>query len=353
MAYLTVRRTVMALFTCCAASSAMAGDNPANRYLDAYKAYTGATCPVAPDHIKNFIYFARDREAIHGHALLTNTRFLGAQIMYPWRALEPKKGVYDFSAIRADLDYLDQYHKKLFIQLQDESFNPAYKPVPDYLLAPEYSGGVMPRYGDGGSLDGWVARRWDPTIHARFAALLNALGKEFDGEIEGLNLQESAADVSEEKNPGFSAAFYAEGLAANMRALKAAFPKSTTMQYANFMPGEWLPWTDNGYLRGLYKLGEEIGVGLGAPDLMVLRKGQLNHAYAMMHENRFTVPLGIAVQDGNYIGQTNNTDVVDGHQNIVPMLYAFAAGFLHVDYIFWANQKPYFTEDVLPCLTDK
>ena len=40
-------------------------------------------------------------------------------------------------------------------------------------------------------------------------------------------------------------------------------------------------------------------------------------------------------------------------KNIVPLLYAFAAGFLRVDYIFWANQKPYFTDDVLPCLTGK
>ena len=89
-----------------------------------------------------------------------------------------------------------------------------------------------------------------------------------------------------------------------MLALKKAFPSSTTMIYANFIPGEWLPWNDKGYLRSIYQYGEEIGVGLGGPDLMVTRKGQLNHALAFMHEGQYTVPIGIAVQDGNYIGKT-------------------------------------------------
>ena len=131
--------------------------------------------------------------------------------------------------------------------------------------------------------------------------------------------------------------------------LKKAFPLSTTMQYANFMPGEWLPTDDKGYLRSIYRYGEKIGVGLGAPDLMVRRKGQLNHALAMMHENNYSVPLGIAVQDGNYIGQTGTTEIIDERKNIVPLLHAFAKDFLKVKYMFWVNQEPYFEQDVLPC----
>jgi len=85
---------------------------------------------------------------------------------------------------------------------------------------------------------------------------------------------------------------------------------------------------------------------------MVTRKGQLNHALAMMHETDFAVPLGIAVQDGNYIGETNSEEVVSERANLVPMLHAFAEDFLKVNYMFWVNQEPYFTEDVLPCLAD-
>jgi hypothetical protein len=134
-----------------------------------------------------------------------------------------------------------------------------------------------------------------------------------------------------------------------MLALKKAFPKSITMQYANFMPGEWLPGDDKGYLRSVYQYGQEIGVGLGGPDLMPMRKGQLNHTLAMMHEEKFTVPLGIAVQDGNYISETNNNNVVTARKNIVPLLHAFANDFLKVSYMFWVCQEPYFTEDVIPC----
>lgn len=85
---------------------------------------------------------------------------------------------------------------------------------------------------------------------------------------------------------------------------------------------------------------------------MIKRKGQLNHALAMMHENQYKVPLGIAIQDGNYIGLTNNMTVRKERDNMVPVLYSFANRFLNVDYMFWVNQAPYFEEDVLPCFSD-
>jgi hypothetical protein len=125
------------------------------------------------------------------------------------------------------------------------------------------------------------------------------------------------------------------------------------------MPGEWLPWEDKGYLRSIYQYGEEIGVGLGAPDLMVTKKGQLNHPLALMHEGSYTVPIGIAVQDGNYTGKTGTdagyTENKEGNsrKNIVPLLHAFAKDFLRVRYMFWVNQEPYFEEDVMPCFGDK
>ncbi|NUW74805.1 hypothetical protein HOP38_20115 [Vibrio mediterranei] len=322
-------------------------DNPVDRYANEYKNHISAKCPIPKDNIQHFVYFARDREAIHNHPLLNNTRFSGAQIMYSWAMLEPEKDQYDFSMIQADYDYLKAHGKKLFIQLQDATFDPRYKGVPSYLLSDEYDGGAVYQYTDDGEPEGWVAKRWDSKVRARFAKLLSALGKQFDGKVEGINLQETAIGV--EKDPSFTEASYVEGLKDNMRAMKHAFPTSTTMQYANFMVGEWLPWEDKGYLKSVYQYGQEIGVGLGAPDLMMRKRGQLNHALAMMHENNYTVPLGIAIQDGNYIGQTNNTDVVDKRQSLVPALHSFAQSFLHVNYMFWVNQEPYFEQDVLPC----
>ncbi|MEO5805750.1 hypothetical protein [Devosia sp.] len=341
---------MIVLGTAFAASPSLGWDNPADRYLNAYKKYVDATCPIGADDIKHFVYFSRDRESIHDHPLLNSERFVGAQIMYSWRNLEPAEGQYDFSEIQDDVDYLAAHGKKLFIQLQDGSFSPQYKPVPDYLLSAAYDGGAAAQFTDDGALDGWVAKRWNGRVQARFAALLKALGQQFDGTVEGINLQETAIGVSAATDPSFSPAGYAEAVKINMQALRTAFPKSTTMIYANFMPGEWLPFEDEGYLRSIYAFGEKIGVGLGGPDLMFKKKGQLNHALAMMHEGEFTAPLGIAVQDGNYVGETNSEEVVQDRTNLVPALHAFAEDFLKVNYMFWVDQKPYFQQDVLPCL---
>lgn len=310
--------------------------------------------------MKHFVYFARDRERIHDHPFLAIHRFEGAQIMYSWEQLEPRKGAYDFSIIQEDYNYLHQKNKKLFIQLQDATFNPEYKGVPAYLLSPEYGGGAIIQREDHGEPFGWVAKRWNVNVRERFALLLEALGKEFDGKIEGINLQETAIGVSHEADSTFSPELYVQSVKANMLALKKAFPASSTMQYANFMPGEWLPWEDKGFLQTIYQFGEEIGVGLGGPDLMVQRKAQLNHALKMMHEGKYTVPLGIAVQDGNYIGITgadvDYNEYIESapmeRENIVPLLHAFAKDFLRVTYMFWVDQDPYFTEDVIPCFVD-
>lgn len=324
--------------------------NPADKYLDAYKDYLHASCPLVQDNIKHFVYFARDRESLRNHPLLQHKRFSGAQIMYAWTELEPTKDHYDFSAIEEDYRYLKAKGKTLYVQLQDATFNSKYHAVPKYLRDEEYAGGETAQYDDANKQEGWVAKRWDTKVQLRFAKLLNELGKKFDGKIEGINLQESAIGVSSESDSSFTPEKYADALKTNMHALKKAFPQSITMQYANFMPGEWLPWEDKGYLKSIYQYGEKIGVGLGAPDLMVKRKGQLNHTIAMMHEHKYSVPLGIAVQDGNYIGLTGaETSDAEQHSNIVPLLHAFAKDFMRVNYMFWVNEKPYFEQQVLSC----
>jgi hypothetical protein len=325
--------------------------NPSEKYAEAYKLYLGATCPIKKDSIKHFVYFARNRESIINHPLLSHPMFEGAQIMYSWKNFEPQKGQYNFSILKHDYEYLKKFNKKLFIQIQDVTFDSKYKALPDYLLTYEYDGGAVPQYNDNGKPEGWVAKRWNKKVRERFALLLQAMGQEFDGKIEGINLQETAVGV---KDASFSEKEYLIGLKENMLSLKKAFQTSTTMIYANFMPGEWLPFDDKGYLRSIYKYGEQIGVGIGGPDLMVTRKGQLNHLITLLHEERYSVPIGIAIQDGNYVGKTGNestTIAVKNRKNIVPLLHAFAKDFLKVNYMFWINQPPYFEQDLLPCFS--
>ena len=51
------------------------------------------------------------------------------------------------------------------------------------------------------------------------------------------------------------------------------------------------------------------------------------------------------------VGQTGTTEIVSGERpNLVPLLHAFARDFLEVDYMFWVDQEPYFTDDLLGCL---
>jgi len=305
--------------------------------------------------IHHFAWFGGDRENIHTDTLFLNTPALeGAQILYPWRLLERGKGNYEFSAIRSDLAFLKSKRKKLWIQLQDVSFSTKRVLVPQYLLNdPAYHGGVAKTYQIRGFSDsvvkesGWVARRWDPAVQERFAALLTALGKEFDGEIEGINLPETALEYGSTGKyfpPGYTNDIYRAAIKTNLTALKKAFPKSIVMQYANFMPGEWRPTEDKGYLRSLYEAARALNVGVGGPDLLPFRRGQLKSSYPLIRESAGIVPVGIAVQDGNY----DDVDPATGRRITVPALIAFATEYLEVDYIFWCTQEPFYSEELMP-----
>ena len=305
----------------------------------------------------HFVFFARDRELLPNHAFLPYKRFDGAQITYSWKQLEPREDEYDFSEIDADLKILSAHNKKLWIQLQDATFSPTRQAVPPYIMkGAAYNGGANPQYNDEDKVDGWVARRWDPAVQARFHKLFIILAERYDGVIVGINLQESAIGITEEgvaKAPGFSNLGYRDGLKQNMLALKKAFKKSVPMQYVNFMPGESLPDVDKGLMKSLFDYGEEIGVAIGAPDLMPKRPYQQAHAYKFMREKKKAgkLTIGIAIQDGNYRGTTGaSAEAGPGETwpDIVPELANYAKETLGASYVFWSIQEPYFSKNVIP-----
>lgn len=280
----------------------------------------------------------------------------GAQLKYTWRELEPGEGTYDFSAMHRDLMFLNAKGKRLFIQLQDSSFDPNIVNVPRYLLKdPRYNGGADKQYNipedDEGRArpEGWVARRWDPAVREPFHKLLFALGKEFDGKIAGINLAETSVSFGESGRlfpKGFSTEVYRDAIVTNMTVFKRAFPKSVTMQYANFMPGEWLPEIDRAYLRSVYQRAKELKVGVGGPDLLPYKPGQMKHCYPLIRECAGSIPTGIAVQWGNYEHKNPKT----GRQVTIPELLAFATEYLKADYVFWCTQEPFYSEKVIPFL---
>ena len=303
---------------------------------------------------RNFVFFNVERDRISDASFLETDAIVGAQLKYTWRELEPSRDRYELRALLEDLQFLEEHGKRLFVQLQDVSFDERIN-VPDYLIDPEFGGGVARKYefeGDDESkprFDGWVARRWDPAVIARFKMLLQVLGKELDGKIEGLNLAETAIGFGNTGGlhpKGYTFESYAEGVKAIMTAAHEAFPRSQVIQYANFMPGEWLPWNDKGYLRGVYEHADRIGVGVGGPDLLPHRTGQQNHSYKLIAARGSSVVAALAVQSGNL----EDKDPGTGELVTVAQLHRFARDFLRLDYVFWGTQEPYYSSQVLPYL---
>lgn len=68
--------------------------------------------------------------------------------------------------------------------------------------------------------------------------------------------------------PGFSFKSYSNALIENFAIVKNAFPKSTIMVYANFMPGGFLPYQDSDYLKAIYNFAWKNNIGVGGPDLL-------------------------------------------------------------------------------------
>ena len=309
---------------------------------------------ASPQRVHHYVYFNVQRARITEPWFVASTSFDGAQLKYRWSELEPEKDRYDFSGIRQDLAQLRRSGKRLFIQLQDVSFDASIINAPAYLLSDTaYHGGIAGQYSrDEDSTakpQGYVVRRWDPAVRDRFHKLLAALGKEFDGQIEGINLPETAVEFGTSgalAPSGFTPATYRDAIIDNMRALRRSFRKSVAMQYGNFMPGEWLPEDDKGYLKSVYAEARQLGLAMGGPDLRPLRRGQQNHTYAMLRAHRGVAPAGIAVQWGNYEDINPRT----GARITIAELVDFASTELGVQYIFWEPQEPFFGRDVVPFL---
>lgn len=311
----------------------------------------GSLAAADPQH---FVFFNLDRERIRETSFLESEALVGAQLKYTWRELEPTRGDYDLAPILADLAFLKRHGKRLFVQLQDVSFRVDVPNVPPYLIEdPAYGGGAHLAYSEEedpshAKPESWVPRRWDPEVRQRFSELLEALGRELDGKIEGLNLAETSIGFGAPQfyPDDFDNDLYLEGVLEIMSAARDAFKRSHVIQYANFMPGEWLPWDDNGYLKRVYAHAEENGIGVGGPDLLPFRRGQLNHSYPLIEARDDKIVAGLAVQWGNF----DDLDPESGKRSSVEDLYAFGSKVLKLDYIFWGTEEPHYSEEVVPFL---
>jgi hypothetical protein len=213
--------------------------------------------------------------------------------------------------------------------------------VPDYLLKePQYNGGLAKQVdnpGQAASTFGWVAKQWDPAVRARFQALLAALAKRFDGQVAGIDLPETAADLlPREKAKSFTCDSYFAGELENAAAARKLFQHSTVVQYVNFWPCEWND--DRGYMRRTFDFALSHDVGLGGPDVVPFQKAHMHNAYPFFHLHKGKLKLvAMAVQEPTLTYLNPATGKRFTRDEIVD----FARDYLGADIIFWTPQAPW------------
>ncbi|MDQ1737240.1 MAG: hypothetical protein QOH56_3491 [Pseudonocardiales bacterium] len=293
---------------------------------------------------RNFLYMASD-DLSKVRTLLQRPDVEGVQVIYSWRSLETAKNQYNFSQIEKDLKYVGGFHKKLWLQIQDRSSDRSYKNAPAYLMRdPVYRGGIVAEYDDPDKIkpviQGWIVQQWNPTIRQRYQALLMALATQFDGRVYGVNLPETSAtvDIKHDKT-GFTCQKYFDAEIENVRFARSAFEKSNVVQYVNFWPCEW--GNDHGFMSRAFAFAKKNGVGIGGPDILPNKTGQMKNSYPYLHRYRGKLSIvAMAVQEPDLIDINPKTNRPFTRDEFV----GFAKGYLGADIIFWSVSSPWLNQ---------
>jgi hypothetical protein len=297
---------------------------------------------------RNFLFMGvGDIEANPG--LIARPDIEGVQVVYAWKSLEPEESRYDFSQIEADLARLEPLRKQLFLQIQDRFFEREHRYVPRYLLdEPKYGGGLAPQRDNPGENQpegsGWVAMQWNPAVRDRFQKLLDALAKQFDGRVYGINLPESAADIDQDKDTtGFTCDKYFAAEVENIRHARKAFRKSHVVQYANFWPCGWND--EHGYFSRFFEIAERERIGVGGPDIVPDRPTHMKNSYRFLNLHKGKLSLvAMAVQEPTLTYTNPKTQKKFTREEFVD----FAQNHLGVDIIFWSASSPWLRENSGP-----
>jgi hypothetical protein len=300
--------------------------------------------PAGAAEPQNFLFLSSgDIEA--SAALLARPDIGGAQVVYSWKSLEVAKDRYDFSRIEADLAQVAKLDKKLFLQIQDRFFEPSHRFVPNYLLEdPRYGGGLAPQSDNPGENkpegSGWVAMQWNAAVRERHQKLISALAERFDGRVFGINLPETAADIDEKTDKtGFDCDQYFAGEVENIRHARRVFKKSHVVQYANFWPCGWND--ERGYFTRFFEIAERERIGVGGPDIVPYRDGQMKNSYRFLNAYKGKLSLvAMAVQEPTLTYTNPKTRRPYTRDEFV----AFARDYLGVDVIFWSRESPWLKE---------
>lgn len=244
---------------------------------------------------------------------------------YTWRQLEPSPGVYDFSAIEADLTTVSSFGTQLIAQIEDKSFEPRL-PTPDYLQSrtlPNIPGG-------------YSVVRWDPYVVTRYKALIAALGEHFDAHprFEGIATTESAHGLDAEAMAatGYSAERYRDVLIDELVSASASLPRSRVFWFMNFL------WGGNHYLGDIARVVAAHGVSMGGPDVLPDSVALNRHPYPFYHGAMGLMPLFGQVEPSCY--HHPHADPEAATLYWTPQeLFEYARDDLHVSYLFWVRWR--------------
>ena len=250
------------------------------------------SAPVAlAENVHHYIFVGMDRERLAEPGFLDHKGVEGVQVKYTWRQLEQGKDNYVFDDVRPiwSSEVKGKSCSSRF-RMRRSGSNSCPSPstcVKTLRITAASHTSQLPRRQTRRSQALWLGRpAMGPAVRERFHNSSTALGKEFDGQIEGINLPESAIDIPYAgplMPSGYTREGYRDALLETMAALKKAFPKSTAMLYANFM-SEADPSGKPVYLRSLYEKAAELKLGMGGPDLLPHRKWQLFNSYPLIRE---------------------------------------------------------------------
>jgi hypothetical protein len=248
---------------------------------------------------------------------------VGIMKKYSWRELEPQKGVYDFSKVRADLDWAQAYGQQVIIMIVDKTFK-LERPNPGYL------DWITPRNSSGG----YTMVRWNPTVVARYKALVAAMGQRFDSHpnFEGIAIQESALgfDSATLDRLAYTPEKYRDASISAFGYALNVMPKSRVFWYQNYLV------RNQSYIGTIARTLGPKGLVMAGPDVLPDSAALKKMSYPFFDDLQGKAHLGIQIEDVCYRAPHETAGYSTKYWTPAE-LFRYARDELHVNYLFWVR----------------
>ncbi|MEZ5488322.1 MAG: hypothetical protein R3E75_11960 [Steroidobacteraceae bacterium] len=220
---------------------------------------------VRPDELF-FIANSGERRAIY-NTVRNVPQVRGALIAVPWGMIEKREGVYDWSSLDEEIEYLASMGKKVMIEVHFRKFGGNIPSLPqgnDRLYLPDY---IIQKGWVGSNTDdvgGYSARLDIAGCMDRFVALFKALADRYDANpaLEHVIASETSLALSD-------SGFRYDSLMAQQKrlltALKGMFHSTHFSIMNNFMNGGGTPEIET---REFTYQMVQLGVGVSVPDIL-------------------------------------------------------------------------------------